>query len=57
LLTLKKNKKVNNCCKGGWRKVNVNKNKYMVMSGDQDMGRNQNINVNKFSIERRKCSK
>ena len=57
MFTLKKNKKVNNCCKGGWRKVNVNKNKYMVMSGDQDMGRNQNRNVNKFSIERRKCSK
>jgi len=37
--------------------VDVNKNKYIVMSGDQDMGRNQNININKFSIERRVCSK
>jgi hypothetical protein len=46
LLAIKKNKKLINFQKGGWRKVNVYKNKYMVMSGDQDMGRNPNIKIN-----------
>ena len=32
--------------------VNVDKTKYMVMSGDQNAGRSQNINIDTRSFER-----
>ena len=34
------------------REVNVDKTKYMVMSGDQNAGRSQNVRIDNRSLER-----
>ena len=45
-LTIKKNTKLINSQKGGWKKINFNKTKCIVMTRAQDRGRNQGIKIN-----------